>query len=224
MSIFSKREYNEVTKEGDFVYEKDCCKDDYLFGKICESSLVKKSVCGQLLKTVDIPMELYKSLRGEYFVGYADNLFFGKGTSAWAKLYNPPDSGVNLHVNVWTVTDVSESPFRAQIWFNAVPPGTPIDSQFVTPANTAIQPPPRSKVKLQYAIRVEGEPVGGIKAFVRRGQQETTLVDTENGKFIFPPGGSFLIFLSNPETPNLAASGRIAFGWWTEIISCECIS
>ena len=35
-----------------------------------------------LPKSVDIPIELYKSLRGEYFIGYADNLTLGKGTSA----------------------------------------------------------------------------------------------------------------------------------------------
>jgi len=71
---------------------------------------------------------------------------------------------------------------------------------------------------LQYDKNVIGEPTGGIKAFVRRGQPETTLVDDEQGKFIFPPGGSFLIFLSNPETPTLEAAGRIAFGWWEEPI------
>jgi len=168
--------------------------------------------------TVSVPINLAKSLEGKYFVGYADNLTFGKGTSAWARLYNPPCSGVNLHVTVWTVSDVAESPFRAQIWFNAVPPGTPQDSPLVTPANTALCPPPVSVVKLQYAINVMGEPTGGIKAFVRRGQPETTLVDDEQGKFIFPPKGSFLVFLSNPETPGLAAAGRIAFGWWAEPI------
>jgi hypothetical protein len=211
-------------KKGDgFMFEKGCDREDYMIERICDSSLLKKSVCGQLIKTVNIPIELYKSLRGEYFIGYADNLSFGKGTSAWARLYNPPDSGKNLHVNVWTVTDVSESTFRAQFWFNAVPPGTPKDSQFVTPSNTAIQPPPKPIIRLQYASRVTGDPVGGIKAFVRRGQPETTLVETENGKLIFPPGGSFLVFLSNPESPELAVSGRVAFGWWEEKITCECI-
>ncbi|KML44412.1 MULTISPECIES: DUF6143 family protein [Cytobacillus] len=169
---------------------------------------------GRFIQAVDIPQELYQSLKGKYFIGYADELSFGRGTSAWARLYNPPNSGVNLHVNVWTVTDVSDSTFRAQFWFNADPPGTPIESELVTPANTAITPLPKPKIKLQYATNVVGEPTGGIKAFVRRGQPETTLVDTENGKFIFPPGGSFLVFLSNPETPRTATSGRIAFGWW----------
>jgi len=53
--------------------------------------------------TVAIPINLAKSLEGKYFVGYADELTFGIGTSAWARLYNPPCSGVNLHVTVWTV-------------------------------------------------------------------------------------------------------------------------
>ena len=64
------------------------------------------------------------------------------------------------------------------------------------------------------------EPIGGIKAFVRRGEPGTTLVDTENGKLIFPPGGSFLVYLSLTENPEIPASGRIAFGWWEEKIKC----
>ncbi|MEW9124038.1 MAG: DUF6143 family protein [Thermotaleaceae bacterium] len=168
--------------------------------------------------TVDVPIELAKSLEGKYFVGYADNLNFGMGTSAWARLYNPPNSGINLHVTVWTVSDVSETPFRAQIWFNAAAPGTPLESNLITPANTALCPLPQPRVHLQYAVNVAGEPIGGIKAFVRRAQPETTLVDDEQGKFIFPPCGSFLIFLSNPEAPEVSDSARIAFGWWEEPI------
>ncbi len=170
--------------------------------------------------TVDVPINLAKSLEGKYFVGYADDLTFGENTSAWARLYNPPHSGEYLFITVWTVSDISQSPFRAQIWFNAIPPGTPQDSDLVTPSNTALIPPPQSRIRLQYANNVTGAPTGGIKAFVRRGQPETTLVDDEQGKFIFAPGGSFMIFLSNPETPEQAASGRVAFGWWVEPI-CE---
>ncbi|MGE5653216.1 MAG: DUF6143 family protein [Bacillota bacterium] len=167
---------------------------------------------------VSVPINLAKSMEGKYFVGYADQLAFGKGTSAWARLYNPPESGVNLHVAVWTVTDVAEVPFRAQIWFNADPPGKPTNSSLVTSANLAITPVPKPRVKIQYANRVTGEPTGGVKAFVRRGQPETTVADDEQGKFIFAPGGSFLIFLSNPESPETAASGRVAYGWWEEPI------
>ena len=175
----------------------------------------KKSLA---IQTVDIPQELYQSIKGRYFAGYADDLLFGQGKNAWARLYNPPNSGVNLHVNVWTVTDVSDSPFRVQFWFNADTLGTPINSELVTPTNTAICPLPQPKIKLQFASNVIGEPTGGIKAFVRRADPGTTLVDVENGKFIFPPGGNFLVFLSNPKSPKIATSGRIAFGWWEEKI------
>lgn len=172
-----------------------------------------------MIKTVNYPIALYKSLEGLYFVGYADNLTFGKGTSAWAALYNPPDSGVLLYVNVWTIQDISEAPFRAQIWFNATPPGESIISSLVTPSNTAIYPPPRSRVKILQASAVRGSPTGGVKAFVRRGQPEMTMVSEEEGKFIFPPGGIFLVFISTPEKPEVEASGRIAFGWWEEKIN-----
>jgi hypothetical protein len=205
------------------MHEKNCEKNEFIFDMICNSDKLKKSLCSQLLKTVNIPIELYKSLIGEYFIGYADNLNFGMGTSAWARLYNPIDSGVNLHVNVWTVTDISESTFRAQFWFNADPPGIPIFSPLVTCTNTAIIPNPHPNIKLQMASDVEGEPSGGVKAFVRRGQPEVTLVETENGKLIFPPGGSFLVFLSISDVPDVAASGRVAMGWWEESIYRPCI-
>lgn len=170
-------------------------------------------------KTVDIPIELYESIRGKYFIGYADNLTLRHGTSAWARLYNPRQSGVNLHVNVWTVTDISDSPFRAQFWFNADPPGNAIESSLVTPSNTAIRPLPRPRVRLQMASNVVGEPEDGIKAFVRRGEAGTTVVETENGKLIFPPGGSFLVFVTLADNPCASGSARIAFGWWEEDIN-----
>ena len=169
-------------------------------------------------KTVDIPIELYESIKGKYFIGYADNLTLGSNTSCWARLYNPRQSGVNLHVNVWTVTDISQAPFRAQFWFNAEAPGKPKESTLVTPSNTAIRPAPRPRVRLEQASDVVGEPEGGVKAFVRRGEPGVTLVETENGKLIFPPGGNFLVYLSIENTPNISAEGRIAFGWWEEPI------
>lgn len=169
-------------------------------------------------KTVDVPIELYESIRGRYFIGYADNLGLKAGTSAWARLYNPRLSGVNLFVNVWTVTDISQSPFRAQFWFNADPPGNALTSDLVSPSNLAFRPKPHPRVSLQMASNVYGDPEGGVKAFVRRGDPGTTLVDTENGKLIFPPGGSFLVYVTLTDTVGYSGSARIAFGWWEESI------
>jgi hypothetical protein len=95
-------------------------------------------------------------------------------------------------------------------------PGTPTASDLVTTSNYTIHPTPKPKVLLLRADRVYGEPQGGVKAFVRRGEAESTITAEEDGKFIFPPGDSFSVFLSNPETPDDRASGRVAFGWWEE--------
>ena len=119
---------------------------------------------------------------------------------------------------MWTVTDVSESAFRAQFWFNATPPESDVQYAQITPSNLSIKPTPKAKIQLEYASNVFGEPIGGIKAFVRRALPETTLVESENGKIIIGEGGNFLVFLSTPETAELYTSGRIAFGWWEEPI------
>ena len=74
-----------------------------------------KDIYNPLLKNVNIPIELYESIIGQYFIGYADNLVFGEATSAWARLYNPINSGVILHVNVWTVTGVSDFTFPCTV-------------------------------------------------------------------------------------------------------------
>lgn len=161
---------------------------------------------------------LYHSLEGQYFVGYADNMFFETGKNAWAALYNPKNSDSNLFVNVWTVTSLYQPTIRMQIWFNAELPGEPIVSKLVTPANTALCPPTKPRVLLLQASNVEGTPEGGVKGFVRRAQAGETVVAEEDGKFIIPPGGNFAIFLSYAEGTADHASIRVAYGWWEEKI------
>jgi Family of unknown function (DUF6143) len=171
-----------------------------------------------ITQVASMPYALYLSLQGKYFLGSTAVLEFGNGTSTWAGLYNPLNSGVNLHVYSWLVSNNGPSPIRAQVWFNSNPPGQPILVPTVTPANTALHPSPRPKILMFQASNVTSEPVGGVKAFVRRAPSETTISDEEFGKFIFPPGGSFVMFLSNPETPDLSASATVVFTWWEEKI------
>lgn len=173
-----------------------------------------------ITQVAGMPYSLYLSLQGKYFLGASDELSFGNGRSAWAGLFNPPNSGINLHVYFWQVSNTGPSAIRAQIWFNSYPSGRPTKVTTVTPGNTALCPLPRPKVKLLQVSNVIGEPKGGIKAFVRRAQSEVTIGDEEFGKFIFPPGGSFVIFLSNPEAPNESAKATVGYSWWEERIKC----
>jgi len=158
---------------------------------------------------------LYKSLQGKYFVGLSREEF-GDGKHAWAGLFNPPDSGLLLFVNVFTVSNVTEIPFSFQVWLNAATSGAAKPTDMQSPSNTAICPPPKPKVQFLYAENVDAEPTGGTLIFGRRCPAETTIVSEEDGKFICPPGGNFLINYLPPETSNEKVLGRIAFGWWEE--------
>lgn len=171
-----------------------------------------------ITQVADMPYALYLSLQGKYFVGYADNMDFKNENIAWAGLVNPVNSRVNLHVYVWTVTNVGESPLVARVWFNAEPSGQPIKSEFVTPANTAIRPLPKPRVNLLQANNVIDEPYDGDNIFTIKVTSEVTVASEEVGKFIFPPGGSFIISLSNLKPSNQIGEGRVAFGWWEEKI------
>lgn len=182
----------------------------------------KKSVllANPITQVASMPYALYLSLQGKYFVGATDELEFGNGKSAWAGLFNPNNSGVNLHVYSWQVSNTGKSAIRAQIWFNSQPSGNAIRVTTVIPGNTALCPLPKPKIGLFEAINVINEPLGGKKAFVRRALPDVTVGDEEVGKFIFPPGGSFLIFLSNPGTPNQSAAATVDYTWWEEKIIC----
>jgi hypothetical protein len=161
-----------------------------------------------------LPVALYKSLQGKYFVGYADNLTANPGKNAWAGLFNPVGSGVILYVNVITVTNVMGIPFAGEFWFNALFPGTPVRSELVTPSNTAIRPLPEPKVAiLELSEASPVDPSVGTKIYSQLVAEESTVVFEENGKYIFPEGGSLVVRLNEIASETI---GRVAFGWWEE--------
>jgi len=171
-------------------------------------------------RIIDIPYPLYESAQGKYFEAYATDLTYGNGTSAWASLVNPVNSGVNFYVSLFAVNDLLKPPIDVQMWFNAQLPGKAVNSPYVSPGNTALYQLPMPEVKLLSASSVNGSPIGGVNAFSRKSMPGQSLTVNEDGKFIFPPGGSFTIFLTNTsevETPGIV---RVNFGWWEEHINC----
>lgn len=160
-------------------------------------------------------MSLYKSTQGKYFVGSSLEEF-GRGKYAWAGLFNPSNSGVLLYVNVFTVTNLSEIPFSVQVWLNATTSGTAKLSDMQSPTNTALCPLPKPRVQFLYAENVDSEPLGGKPIYGRRCPADTTIVAEEDGKFICPPGGNFLINCIPPEKSSDKINGSVAFGWWED--------
>jgi len=182
----------------------------------------------ELKKVVSIPISLFESTKGNYFVGQTELLVFGQGNNAWAGLINPQNSGVNLHVNVITITNLSQVPFTAHIWFNPTLPVIPdcsgVDcinamvSNKVSTTNFTIHPLPKPKIELQFVQNFNGVLPGGVNVFNRIVPPETTLVEEEDCKFIFPSKKAFAVLLESAGSQLLEA--RIAFGWCENSISC----
>lgn len=185
----------------------------------CRSSMI---LSNPITQVASMPYALYLSLQGNYFLGSTEELQFGNERNAWAGLFNPCDSGVNLHVYFWGISNTGDSPIRAQIWFNSVLPGRPTRVASVTPANTALYPPPRASIRFLQTSNVVGDPKGGIKAFVRRAPAKTTISDVEVGKFIMPPGGSFVVLLGTPEAPHEPGRATVGFAWFEVKIDSLC--
>lgn len=167
---------------------------------------------------VNIPISTAKSMEGKYFGGTAIDIKFGEVTNGWARILNPPDSKVNIYVNTWRVSDIFSTPYRVQIWFNSTPPGIIQESPYITPLNSVIKPQPISKAKIQFGVGAKGFPSGGAFVFGTSRLAGDTIEEEVQGRYIFPPGGSFTVFLSNPQNPTIPASGRVVFGWWEEPI------
>lgn len=176
----------------------------------------------RIIKAVNIPNPLFQSLQGKYFVGQTETLHFGQGKNAWGSLRNPVHSNVDLFVNAFTITNHSDEPFIAEIWFNPIVPGKTKFSNKVTPANHALSPLPKPEVKIAYSELVTGVPRGGVNAFKRIVPPQSTLVSDEDGKYIFPSGESFVIFLVSPNDQLIEA--EVAFGWFEKNVKkiyCE---
>lgn len=165
-------------------------------------------------EAIVLPDSVYHSYLGEYYFGQTDGIWFGKTYYAWGGLINPPDSGVDLYLNAYTISNFSIVPVTAQGWLSSQLSGTPIISRMVAAGNQAMNPPNMPRVTIQSASRVIGTPVGGTYTFVRRVEPSMTLTKHDfQGMYIIPPGSSFVLFFL-PSTEEVYV--RIAFGWWEE--------
>jgi hypothetical protein len=160
---------------------------------------------------VSLEYRVSKAFEGRYFMGHTPTLTLPQRAAAWAALLNPQGSGINVFVNTFTVSNFSTSPFRAQLWLNAMPEQGEA-SPYVSATNTAITPLMQPGAVVAYG---QGSIGGGQSLFTRVAGAQSTEVGNYYGKIIVPPGGSFLVLLQSPNAAG--AQAEAAFGWWEEL-------
>lgn len=178
---------------------------------------MREEMSKQPIEVVNITSPALNSRLGRYFIGQTGLLNFGSGYNAWGGVINPIDSGVNLYIDIFTITNFSTQSFIGEIWLNADAPKNAVVSHTVTPSNQGISPPPIPKAVMKYAD-YSAEPMArGVNIFGRIVAPNSTLVsDSHNGSMIIGPGGSFSILLRPPAFQYITAT--IVLTWWEEAI------
>lgn len=166
-----------------------------------------------LQEVVSIPVPLFQSMQGKYFVGQTEILRVGNGLSAWAGLVNPRNSGVNLYANVFTISNFSDDYLTAEIWLNTDFPENGSLSYKVSSTNTALKLLPKNNVNIKFVKSTTRLPQNGVNVYERIVAPNTTLVGEEDGKFIEPPGGNYVIVIHSSNCSELDKV-IVAFGWW----------
>lgn len=137
----------------------------------------------------------------------------GTNMKAYAEVRNPVGSGVNLHINVFTISSSTAIVFNVNIILDsAVTEATTLST---TVASTNRVSPTSPEAQLRHVLAAALEPSEGTQVFTRRMSQIETLVSEEDGKFIIPPGKAFALWTQfTAGTTGVA----FAFGWWEEPI------
>ena len=171
----------------------------------------------KIQKVVNIPVSLFESMEGKYFVGQTKTLIVGNGLNGWAGLLNPFNSKVNLYTNVFTISNFSDSDYlTAEIWLNTNNPEKWSISNKVSPTNTALNPLPKNKVDIGFVKSTSELPESGVNVYERIVPPNTTLVGEEDGKFIEAPGGNYVLIIKS--SSSNATKVIVAFGWWEKPI------
>lgn len=169
-------------------------------------------------EVVSIPVSLFKSIKGKYFVGQTETLWVGNGANAWAGLVNPRNSDVNLYANVFTISNFSDEYLTAEIWLNTNFPEKGRVSKKISPTNTAIKPLPKNKVDIRFVESTNVVPKNGVNVYERIVPPNTTLVSEEDGKFIESPGGNYVVVIKS--SSSKLDRVIVAFGWWEKSKCC----
>lgn len=165
-------------------------------------------------EVVNVPISLYKSMQGRYFVGQTETLWIGNDSNAWAGLFNPRSSDIDLFANVFTISNFSNQYLTVEVWLNPQFSEIGSISKMVSPANTALKPRPDNKVDIRFVQSTGELPKGGVNIFDRIVPPNGTLVSEEDGKFIIPSGGNYSIFIKSSSSE--LSKVIVAFGWWEE--------
>jgi hypothetical protein len=165
---------------------------------------------------ISIPQGAYESWLGHRFAGQTGFLTFGYEHYAWGALVNPADSGVDLFIDTFTLSNFTDIPFVGKVWLNTTLTCGAFVSTDVSACDTALRPLPIPKGQILYSSHRNEQTPGGVNPFLRIAEPYSTLVADQDGAYVIPPGGNFAIALRAIDRCNKQLTAKIVFAWWEE--------
>lgn len=166
---------------------------------------------------VGVTNQAFQSQLGMLYIGQTRAMYFGNNLDAWAGIVNPKTSGVNLYINQYIITNISNEKIQVNTWFNAKIPENAALSSSVTPANQKKVLGCKEKGQIQFADQISEPMTGEVNVLGRIIQpNESFFTDTLDGAIILGPGKSFSMSLHCLCKKSIIAI--IVFTWWEEEI------
>ncbi|MPQ43583.1 DUF6143 family protein [Clostridium tarantellae] len=149
----------------------------------------------------------YKHFVGKIILnGIAHNKYL------WGGIENPIKSKVNLLIDNEIITNFTKGKIIVETWVNTnfIKLGKKeeqvISTDFTHSNNV-------NRCNLKYSNNLNNKPKEGVNPSIEIVSAQSTLSRELNGKYIIPPGGSYLLLI---EPTSLEKEINLSFSWWEE--------
>ncbi|MCA0756548.1 hypothetical protein KP806_15945 [Paenibacillus sp. N4] len=166
------------------------------------------------VNVVNLTTPFVKSMQGKYFLGETDQLNPTDSNRTWGALVNPPGSGVNLYVDIYVISNLSDDKLLSQICFCSSLPANGMQSHEVSSANLALHPKTVPHGQIQFGSYLDTDAFEAVPVSTRVVPAYSSVSSEKSGHWIIGPGKAVLFTLTS--ALNHPAPAVISFGWWEE--------
>ena len=153
-----------------------------------------------------------------YYLGQTEKMRIGVNTHGCGTLANPDDSGVQLYIHEYAVTNFSGKPLEAQIWFGQTKSivGAKISTQ-ISPGLVQLSACPSAQGKILFSSGTTEPPRLGVAVSTKILPPQATSVFEKSGHWILNPGTAMMVSLhSLADSENFKGEFLFSAGWWEQ--------
>ena len=166
------------------------------------------------VNVVQLTNPFMKSMQGKYFLGETDQLSPNDSNRTWGGLINPHHSSVNLYLDIFVLSNLSDDKLVSQICFCCSLPTHGKQSHEVSTANLTLHPKPMPQGQVQFGSQLDTSALSAVPVSTRVVPSYSSISSEKAGHWIIGPGQAILFTLTS--SMNHPSPAVISVGWWEE--------